>query len=175
MRKQKGFSLIELLIVVAIILIIAAIAIPNLLRARMSANESSAAAGIRTISTAEVTYNTTYQLGYADTMVKLGTPSTGCATPTSAGACLIDSVLTLAPTGGTPKSGYYFDLTGTNPDANNHFQGFVASAYAQTFNRTGLRTFCGIEDNVVHVNVPSTQDAAVTASATCIGYPALNN
>lgn len=66
MSKPKGFSLIELLIVVAIILIIAAIAIPNLLRARMAANESSAVATIRSINSAEVTYNSTYpSVGYA--------------------------------------------------------------------------------------------------------------
>ena len=73
MRKQRGFSLIELLIVVAIILIIAAIAIPNLLRARMAANEASAVSSIRTINTAEVTYNSTYPtVGFAPALVNLG-------------------------------------------------------------------------------------------------------
>ena len=64
MKNQKGFSLIELLIVVAIILIIAAIAIPNLLRSRMSANEASAVNSLRSINTAEVTFSSTYGVGY---------------------------------------------------------------------------------------------------------------
>src|SRR5271168_4856743 len=97
-NKQKGFSLIELLIVVAIILIIAAIAIPNLLRSKMAANEASAVGSLRTLNTACVVYSTTYGT-YPAAIANLG-PAT---TATSAAADLVDSVLA-----STTKSGYNF-------------------------------------------------------------------
>ncbi|HET9742136.1 MAG TPA: prepilin-type N-terminal cleavage/methylation domain-containing protein [Terriglobales bacterium] len=153
MKKQKGFSLIELLIVVAIILIIAAIAIPNLLRAKMSANEASAVGSIRTINTSEIQFNSTYGIGFGS-LAAIGTTGTGACTATSTNACLIDSVLTA----GT-KSGYTFVATpaGTNNAT------YTVTGTPITVGQTGQRSFFSDESGVIRFDPTG---AAATVGST---------
>src|ERR1700743_2335302 len=175
MRKQKVFSLIELLIVVAIILIIAAIAIPNLLRSKMSANDSAAASTLRTLNTAQVTYATNYpSWGYANTFTNLGPNPTAGKTDPITGAGLIDSVLAATPWGPNIQSGYNYYLLGVAGPAGN-FGDYVLAAQASIIGSTGTNNFCSTAEAVVRsmktsfpVATPNpAQGTGIPAFATC--------
>src|SRR6266566_2007406 len=107
MRKpiivERGFSLVELLIVVAIILVLAVISVPNLLRSKIAANEASAMQTVRQISSAEMSYTNSYPaVGFASDLLSLGGPVTGC-TPAPTNACILDGVVSSGN-----KNGYKF-------------------------------------------------------------------
>ncbi len=170
MRGNKGFSLIELLIVVAIILILAAIAIPNLLRARIAANEASAVSSIRTIKTVEFSYYSAFPtIGYAAQLSDLGGPAP-CAPPTSTKACLIDDKLATSGVGSTGKSGYVFRATGVS------FAGpvntaFVVGASPVGFNQSGTRNFCSTNDGVLRFDYGAPGSQPVNTLAACLAFP----
>ena len=160
-RKQTGFSLIELLVTVTVILIIAAIAVPNYMSSRMAANEGSAVASLRTISTALVIYTTNYPLvGYAPDLVSLGDggSTANCApnviaVPTS--ACLIDTALSHDPVN---KNGFQITYS---PDASQVPSGtYTIHADPTSRGVTGRRSFFTDQPGVIRWNAT----AAATAT-----------
>lgn len=144
--KQEGFSLIELLLVVAVILVITAIAVPNLLRARISANESAAAATIRNLNNSQATYILNFgNVGYADTLAKLG-PGNPC---NENNACLVDEWIGCAAQP-CAKSGYqYYLVAAAGPPVGS----YTFTATPVGWNSTGRRNICTVEDGVIRQQV----------------------
>jgi type IV pilus assembly protein PilA len=156
-RDARGFSLIELLIVVAIILIIAAIAIPNLLRSRIAANQASAIGSLRIINTAEVTFSSSYGTGFSSTLVQLGPPASGPVTMAAAG--LLDSVLASGS-----KSGYNFTYSPTLQDSRGMYNGYDVNGNPAVVGQSGTAYYFTDQTHVIRgttTGVASAMDSPV--------------
>jgi type IV pilus assembly protein PilA len=164
MKCQTGFTLLELMIVVTLIIIIAAIAIPSITTAKMNAHEASAVASIRAINTAEVSYMAAYG-GYAESLANLG-GAEPCA-KSAATACLLDQSLA-----GGVKSGYNFAAVGGGT-VNGTNTSFVASAAPAVFDRTGKRLFCSTDKNVLRMDLNAGGSTTPPDAAQCMGFKAL--
>ncbi len=152
MRRKAGFSLVELMIVMSIILLIAAIAIPNLIRSKIAANESSAVASLKVLNDAELTFASTYGSGFSDTLNRLGAPSSGL--PDANNADILDPVLSGRTSGGTDtsffKSGYQFVYVPTGAFGTISVYNLAADPIRR--GSTGQRSFFTDQTAVLHFN-----------------------
>lgn len=164
MRKQRGFTLLELMIVVALIVIIAAITIPSITDAKIHTNEAAAVAAIRAINVAEVTYQSTYG-GYAESLANLG--GADPCTRSKETACLLDESVT-----GGLKSGYRFAAVGGN-GADGMNTSYVVGAAPEVYDRTGRRLFCTTDKNVIRVDLNSGGSTVPPDAAQCAAFVAL--
>lgn len=153
MGREDGFSLIELMIVVAVMLIVAALAVPSLVRSRMAANEASAAASMRVIGTANNLYYSLYNQGYGGSLAQLGPPGGACASISSGCADLLDSTISgVSPATATPaKSGYRFTYYPANasPGPGNPNSRWALVATPLSPNSSGKSTFCTDNTNTI--------------------------
>jgi prepilin-type N-terminal cleavage/methylation domain-containing protein len=163
-KRSRGFSLIELLIVVAIILIIAAIAIPNLLRARMAANQASGLSNLRTITSASITYSSTYQNGYPPNLATLG----GVGLANCNAANLLDDTIATPP---FTKSGYQLDYQPQGPPILNPppscgtagFDSYLTTSVPIVVGQTGQTSYCSREPGVIHFDPTGAKAASPAA------------
>lgn len=167
-RRGRGFSLVELLIVVIIIMVIAAMAIPNLIKSKILANESSAVSSIRQINTAEGTYSSSWGAGYAANLPSLGGPAP-CTVAVSTAACLLDPLLS---TGAMTKSGYAFNAAGNPPDASGVVNGYEVNATPVSVRITGVRAFCSDTSGVIKFVTPGNAPIGLGAGS-CAGVPTI--
>jgi type II secretory pathway pseudopilin PulG len=169
---DTGFTLAELLIVLVLIILLTAIALPNLLRSQIAANETAAIESLAKINKAEVTYQTAFPtLGFASTLQALGpgSPDGKCTNKehSSAHACLIEGTLAGAVSSAHTRAGYWFSVSPTSRDAGGVITGYVAGASAGIFNKTGSRDFCSLEDAVIRFSVPQANSVPPTTAPGC--------
>ncbi|HZQ25826.1 MAG TPA: type II secretion system protein [Terriglobales bacterium] len=143
MKSASGYTLVELLITVALLVVIAALMFPRILRSRIAANEAAAISSIREINQAETSYQVTYPtLGFAAKLADLGGAKPCHPTPSS--ACLVNPQLATGE-----EDGYSFTALANSWSRNGIAIDYTAAAAPQIYNKSGVRVFCSMSDNVI--------------------------
>lgn len=169
-QSQSGFTLAELLVILALVILVAALVFPNLLRSQIAADETAAIESLAKINKAEVEYQTAYPaIGFAADLEALGSGSANgkCAGRSSAHACLLEPELAKATDAMHARAGYWFSALPTTRDAGGVATGYVAGASAATFNKSGVRDFCSLEDAVIRYSVPKANSVPATSATQC--------